>query len=450
MSRSAGWAYFERRASVACPRRKHMTAGPRRAVRSVIGGSLGNLVEWYDWYIYSAFSLYFAKSFFPEGDATAQLLSASIVFAIGFLMRPLGGWLLGVLADRYGRKSALTWSIALMCAGSLIITCTPTYASIGIAAPLLLVVARMAQGLSLGGEFGTAATYLTEIAPPDRRGFWSSFQYVTLIAGQLLALTLLVLLQFVFLTEAQLEAWGWRIAFATGAILAVSVFWLRRGIDETPDFLEESGAARRKGGLVTLIREQPRQVALVFGLSIGSNVSFYAFTTYMQKYLVASAGFAKGQASLICSAALIFYIVVQPVLGALSDKIGRKPLLYWTWIAGMIGTVPLFTAIGASHSMAGAFLLICAAYLIISGASATSAVVKAELFPAHVRALGVGLPYAVSQAIFGGTAESVALSFKAAGIEAAFFWYVAGCMAIALITTIFLPETRWPDRKRGR
>ncbi|MET0376191.1 MAG: MFS transporter, partial [Rhizorhabdus sp.] len=286
---------------------------PRNAVRSVVGGSLGNLVEWYDWYIYSAFALYFSKSFFPSDDPTAQLLSTSIVFAIGFLMRPLGGWLLGVLADRYGRKSALTWSITLMCAGSLIITCTPTYASIGIWAPILLTLARMAQGLSLGGEFGTAATYLVEIAPPEKRGFWSSFQYVTLIAGQLLALALLLLLQFVFLTEAQLESWGWRIAFATGAILAISVFWLRRGIDETPDFLEEGGA-KRKGGLMTLIREQPKQVALVFGLSIGSNVSFYAFTTYMQKYLVASAGFAKGQASLVCSAALLFYVVIQPML----------------------------------------------------------------------------------------------------------------------------------------
>ena len=423
-------------------------ARPRHPVRSVVGGSLGNLVEWYDWYIYSAFSLYFAKSFFPKGDATAQLLSTSIVFAIGFLMRPLGGWLLGVLADRFGRKSALTWSITLMCAGSLIITCTPTYASIGIYAPLLLVIARMAQGLSLGGEFGTAATYLTEIAPPDRRGFWSSFQYVTLIAGQLLALGLLLLLQFVFLTDAQLEAWGWRIAFATGAVLAISVFWLRRGIDETPDFIAEDNAERRKGGLVNLIREQPRQVALVFGLSIGSNVSFYAFTTYMQKYLVASAGFAKDQASLVCSAALIFYIVIQPLLGALSDRIGRKPLLYWTWIAGVFATVPLFTAIGSAPNITSAFLLICLAYLIISGSSATSAVVKAELFPPHVRALGVGLPYAVSQAIFGGTAESVALSFKAAGIESAFFWYVAGCMGIALITTLFLPETR-PNMARA-
>ena len=417
-------------------------AKTRNPVRSVIGGSLGNLVEWYDWYIYSAFSLYFAKSFFPEGDRVAQLLSTSVVFAIGFLMRPLGSWLLGVLADRYGRKQALTWSIILMCAGSLIITCAPTYATIGIWAPILLTVARMAQGLSLGGEFGTAATYLTEIAPPDKRGFWSSFQYVTLIAGQLLALGLLLLLQFVFLTDAQLEAWGWRIAFATGAILAVSVFWLRRGMDETPDFIEEQGKERPKGGLGILLREHPRRVLMVFGLAIGSNVSFYAFTTYMQKYLVASAGFAKGDASLVCSAALIFYIVIQPILGALSDKIGRKPLLYWCWIGGVLATVPLFTAIGAATTMLGAFLLICCAYLIISGSSATSAVVKAELFPPHVRALGVGVPYAASQAIFGGSVEAIALYLKKSGIESTFFWYVAACMGIALITTFFVPETR--------
>jgi MHS family alpha-ketoglutarate permease-like MFS transporter len=419
-------------------------AQARNPVRSVIGGSLGNLVEWYDWYIYSAFSLYFAKSFFPKGDPVAQLLSTSVVFAIGFLMRPLGSWLLGVLADRYGRKQALTWSITLMCAGSLIITFAPTYATIGIWAPLLLVIARMAQGLSLGGEFGTAATYLTEISPPDKRGFWSSFQYVTLIAGQLLALALLLLLQFVFLTEAQLEAWGWRIAFATGAILAVSVFWLRRGIDETPDFIEEQSKERPKGGLGTLLREHPRRVAMVFGLAIGSNVSFYAFTTYMQKYLVGSAGFAKGDASLVCSAALIFYIVIQPVLGALSDRIGRKPLLYWCWIGGGLATVPLFTAIGAATSMLSAFLLICGAYLIISGSSATSAVVKAELFPPHVRALGVGVPYAASQAIFGGSVEAIALWLKTIGMESAFFWYVAGCMGVALVTTLFVPETRWP------
>jgi MHS family alpha-ketoglutarate permease-like MFS transporter len=227
-----------------------------RALRSVIGGSMGNLVEWFDWYVYAAFSLYFANSFFPKGDLTAQLLNTSGIFALGFLMRPVGGWLLGMLADRYGRKRALTWSVTLMCFGSLMIACTPTYQTIGIAAPILLVIARMLQGLSVGGEFGAAATYLTEIAPPDRRGFWSSFQYVTLISGQLLALALLLLLQFVVLNEAQLNEWGWRIPFVVGAILAISVFWLRRGIDETPDFLAEATSERAKGGVRALLREQ--------------------------------------------------------------------------------------------------------------------------------------------------------------------------------------------------
>jgi len=365
-------------------------------------------------------------------------------------MRPLGGWLLGVLADRYGRKSALTWSITLMCLGSLLIAAAPTYASIGIFAPIILLVARLMQGLSVGGEFGTAATYLAEIAPPNRRGFYSSFQYVTLIAGQLLALGLLILLQFVFLTEAQLESWGWRLAFATGAVLAISVFWLRRHIDETPDFVAEAKTERRKGGLIVLLREQPVQVLQVFCLTIGSGVSFYAFTTYMQKYLVTSAGFAKDVASVVCSCALIFYVVIQPPLGALSDRIGRKPLLYWAWIGGIVFTVPIFTALGATQNPYTAFALLCAAYLIISGSSATSAVVKAELFPPHVRALGVGLPYAIGQATFGGTAESLALWFKHAGIESAFFWYVAGCMGVALITTFFVPETRWAGGKRQR
>ncbi|MDB5687578.1 MAG: ral substrate transporter [Rhizorhabdus sp.] len=422
---------------------------PPNALRSVIGGSLGNLVEWFDWYVYAAFSIYFAKSFFPEGDLTAQLLNTSGIFALGFLMRPVGGWLLGMLADRFGRKTALTWSVTLMCFGSLMIACVPAYATIGIAAPILLVVARMLQGLSVGGEFAASATYLTEIAPPDRRGFWSSFQYVTLISGQLLALGVLLLLQFVILDGTQLEEWGWRIPFAIGAFLAVGVFWLRRGIDETPDFIAEAGVERPKGGIRALLREQPRRVAMVLGLSIGSNVGFYAFTTYMQKYLVASAGFPKGQASLICSGALIVYVVVQPLLGALSDRIGRKPLLYWTGITGVIGTVPLFTAIGATSDPVTAFLLICAAFLIISGASATSAVVKAELFPPHIRALGVGLPYAVSQAIFGGTAEYVALWCKSAGIESAFFWYVSACMGIALITALFVPETRWQTGRKN-
>jgi MFS transporter, MHS family, alpha-ketoglutarate permease len=416
-----------------------------RRIRSIFGGSLGNLVEWYDWFVYSAFALYFAKSFFPEGDATAQLLNTSGIFALGFLMRPVGGWLLGLVADRYGRKVALTSSVSLMCLGSAIIALIPSYATIGIAAPILLTLARMLQGLSVGGEFGASATYLAEIATPEHRGFWSSFQYVTLILGQLLALGVLLLLQLVFLSEAELEAWGWRIPFAIGAVLAVVVFWIRRGIEETPDFLDEDVEALRKTGVRELLRH-PRLVLIVFLMAAGGNVAFYTFTTYMQKYLVASVGFAKSQASLIVAGALVIFMCVQPFAGALSDRIGRKPLLYWFGVMGVLCTVPLMTAIGQTRDPWVALALIAAALLIISGNTSASATVKAELFPAKVRALGIGLPYAISISIFGGTAEYVALWFKAAGHESGYFWYVTAVIAATLTVYFFIPETRWSSR----
>jgi MHS family alpha-ketoglutarate permease-like MFS transporter len=419
-----------------------------KRLRSIIGGSLGNLVEWYDWFVYSAFALYFAKSFFPEGDATAQLLNTSGVFALGFLMRPVGGWLLGLMADRYGRKTALTVSVSLMCLGSAMIAIIPGYATIGIAAPILLTLARMLQGLSVGGEFGASATYLAEIATPEHRGFWSSFQYVTLIMGQLLALGVLLLLQFVFLDEAALTTWGWRIPFAIGAVLAVVVFWIRRGIEETPDFLdelEEDVEALRKTGVRELLRH-PRLVLTVFFMAAGGNVAFYTFTTYMQKYLVASAGFAKSQASLIVAAALFVFMCAQPLAGALSDRIGRKPLLYWFGIGGVLCAAPLMGAIGNTRDPLAAFGLILVALLIITGNTAVSATVKAELFPARVRALGVGLPYAISISIFGGTAEYVALWFKAAGHESGYFWYVTAIIAATLTVYFFIPETRWSSR----
>jgi len=416
-----------------------------KRIRSIFGGSMGNLVEWYDWFVYSAFALYFASSFFPESDPTARLLNTSGIFALGFLMRPVGGWMLGWVADRYGRKVALTTSVSLMCLGSAIIALIPGYATIGIAAPILLTFARMLQGLSVGGEFGASATYLAEIATPEHRGFWATFQYVTLILGQLLALGVLLLLQLVFLSDAEIEAWGWRIPFAIGAVLAVVVFWIRRGIEETPDFLDEDIEALRKTGVRELLRH-PRTVLIVFFMAAGGNVAFYTFTTYMQKYLVASAGFAKSQASLIVAAALAVFMCAQPIAGALSDRIGRKPLLYWFGGTGVICTVPLLTAIGQTRDPVTAFALITAALLIITGNSAASATVKAELFPARIRALGVGLPYAVSISIFGGTAEYIALWFKSAGHESGYFWYVTAIIAATLTVYFFIPETRWKSR----
>ena len=411
-------------------------------LRSILGGATGNLVEWFDWYVYSAFSLYFAKAFFPGQDQTAQFLATSGIFWIGFLMRPIGGWLIGRIGDRHGRRTALAWSVGMMGGGSLLVAATPAYSTIGIAAPMLLMLARVIQGLSLGGEYGAAATYLSEIAPEGRRGLWSSFQYVTLYGGQLLALAFLLGLQASGAGEEALSGWGWRLAFVTGALLAFGVYLLRRRIEETPVFASEGAPERRAGGIAELWRNHRRSVLIAFGLAVGSNVAFYTYTTYMQKYLVVSAGFAKPVASQICALATILAILLQPALGALSDRIGRKPLLYWFAIGGIIGTFPLMTAIGQARDPVVAFALVLTALVILSGATATNAIVKAELFPPHVRVLGVGLPYAISQSIFGGSAEAVALGLKQAGHESYYFWYVTAMIGVALVATIALREKR--------
>lgn len=415
-------------------------------LRSIVSGSVGNLIEWYDWYAYAAFALYFAPAFFPEGDLTAQLLSTAAVFAVGFVVRPLGGWLLGAYADRHGRKAALVLSVLMMCAGSLIIAVTPGYASIGVAAPALLVLARLLQGLSVGGEYGTSATYLSEVATRQWRGFWSSWLYVTNICGQLLALGVLIALQQWLLTPAQLHDWGWRIPFFIGALAALGALWLRRTMVETESFAQlQARGDRRRGRLRELLRH-PRELATVAGLTMGGTLAFYTFTTYMQKFLVNTVGFAKDTATLVSAASLVGFMLLQPVVGALSDRIGRRPILIAFGIAGTLGTVPLMSRLAVAQGPWEALALILLALAVVSGYSAINAVVKAELFPVEVRALGVGLPYAVVVSVFGGTAEYVALWFKQAGNEAGFYWYVSACIACSLLVYLAMPDTRRTSR----
>jgi MFS transporter, MHS family, alpha-ketoglutarate permease len=414
----------------------HLTTAAR--IRAILIGSSGNLVEWYDFYVYAAFSLYFAKAFFPEGDQTAQLLSSAAVFAVGFLMRPVGAWLFGRMADRRGRRVALTASVLLMCLGSALIAITPTYATIGIAAPALLLFARLMQGLSLGGEYGTSATYLSEMATPEHRGFYSSFQYVTLIGGQLCAMLVLIALQKFLLTPAELDAWGWRIPFVIGACLAVVAYLMRRDMHETEAFARSD----RRDGTIAVLMQHPREVAIVVGLTLGGTIAFYTFTTYMQKFLVNTSGFSKDTATLISAAALFVYMLLQPIVGALSDRIGRRPVLIAFGVLGTLCTVPLLNALAATRDPLTAFLLVMTGLIIVSGYTAINAVVKAELFPTHVRALGVGLPYAVTVALFGGTAEYVGLWLKSQGHETWFYGYIAASIAVSLAVYVLMPETR--------
>ena len=411
-------------------------------IKSIFSGSVGNLVEWYDWYVYAAFSLYFAKAFFPQGDMTAQLLNTAAIFAVGFLMRPIGGWLMGIYADRKGRKAALLASVLLMCFGSLIIALTPSYETIGVAAPVLLVIARLLQGLSVGGEYGTSATYLSEMATKERRGFFSSFQYVTLISGQLIALAVLIILQQT-LTVEQLETWGWRVPFVIGALCAVVAMYLRRGMEETDSFKKTE--APKENIMRTLLRH-PKELLTVVGLTMGGTLAFYTYTTYMQKYLVNTVGMSKNDSTMISAATLFLFMLLQPMVGALSDKVGRRPILIAFGVLGTLFTYPILTTLHTVQTWWGAFFLIMAALIIVSGYTSINAVVKAELFPTEIRALGVGLPYALTVSVFGGTAEYVALWFKSVGMESGFYWYVTGCIACSLLVYVTMKDTRTHSR----
>jgi MHS family alpha-ketoglutarate permease-like MFS transporter len=329
-----------------------------------------------------------------------------------------------------------------MCFGSLLIAITPTYAAIGIAAPILLGFARIVQGLSLGGEYGASATYLSEVAGEKHRGFYSSFQYVTLIGGQLCAILVLLLLQQVFLTPVQLKAWGWRIPFLVGAVLALTALAMRRNLLETDEFIAaQESKARRQASLRELLK-YPREVLLVIGLTMGGTTAFYTYTTYMQKYLKLSVGLTDMQTTIVTGASLIFALILQPTYGALSDKIGRKPLLIWFGVTGTLLTIPLLDALQSTHSSVTAFLLIAGAWLIVAGYTSINAVVKAELFPTHIRAMGVGLPYAISVSIFGGTAESIALWFKSIGHERWFYYYLTGVIALSLLVYVAMRDTK--------
>jgi MFS transporter, MHS family, alpha-ketoglutarate permease len=415
--------------------------GPHTPWRAVIGGSVGNLVEWYDWFVYSSFAIYFAASFFPEGDTTAQLLNTAAIFAVGFFMRPVGGWLLGRYADRRGRKAALTLTVTLMSLSALLIAVAPVHDSVGYLGAGVLVLARLLQGLSVGGEYAASATYLTEATPPGRRGFASSFQYLSMTAGQLVGLGLQLLLQNTMSEEA-LHSYGWRIPFLVGALGAAVVFYLRRSLLETEAYDEEEREDTGRRGTIRALLGHKREFLLVIALTMGGTVAYYTYTTYLTKYLANTAGLPKQTATLVSFTALFVFMLLQPLAGALSDRVGRRPLLITFGFGSMLGTVPLMSALSQVRGYGTALLLTLTGLVLITGYTSINAVVKAELFPTHVRALGVALPYAIANAMFGGTAEYVALWFKSSGVEAGYYWYVSGCAAVSLVVYLSMRETR--------
>jgi len=461
-----------------------------RRIKAILGGSAGNLVEWYDWFAYSAFTLYFAPHFFPKGDLTAQLLQAAAIFAVGFLARPLGAWAMGYYADRFGRRAALVGCVALMSVGSFAIAMIPSYATIGVLAPAALMLARLLQGLSVGGEYGASATYMSEMAGKTRRGFWSSFQYVTLSGGQLLATVVLLVLQHT-LDKAQLQDWGWRIPFAIGGVLAIVVFFIQANLDESSSFEAVKADDRMRldpqhmrivlsllavavalcAGLIwrygwfaamtpavailvawqlslaiPLLKHHRWETLMVAGLTAAGSLAFYAYTTYMPKFLVNTAHFTKDAATTVSAGSLLAYMIFQPIMGHLSDRLGRKTTLILAFGSGTVLTYPILSSLAHAQSVTTAFLLATSLCLIHSGYSSVSAVVKSELFPTAIRAMGVALPYAIANTVFGGTAEYVALWFKTEKLESGFYVYVSAVMFVALLIALRIRNTNLLSR----
>ncbi|SDS99828.1 MFS transporter [Microlunatus soli] len=405
-----------------------------RGPRQIIAASIGNLAEWYDWYVYSFLTAYFAPQIFPGHDRLAQTLSSFAVFAVGFFLRPIGGLVVGALADRWGRRNTLTLTILAMGAASLIIAVVPTYSSIGIGAPIILVFARLVSGLSIGGEFAANTTFLVESAPEGRRGFYSSFQYVSTTIGQLIASGLSAILVGT-LSDDAMNSWGWRIGFVVGGLIALVGLWIRRSAVET-----HAPSAERRPGLFEAIVRYPKQSLMIIGVTVAGTISYYTWTTYLPNYAEQNK-FDPGKALIISTISLAFFTLLQPVAGALSDRIGRKPLLIIFSGAFALGIVPALALIRSGPSFAGYLAISLLGMILLSGFTSISAAVNAEIIPGHVRAAGIGFPYSLTVALFGGTAPVIGTAMAKAGHAGLFGWWVAVLCVVSLVVYLIMPET---------
>ncbi|MGV9758205.1 MFS transporter [Streptomyces tricolor] len=416
----------------------------KQSMKQLVAASVGNAVEWYDWYAYTFLATYIAAAVFPEGtgDSLVPLLSTFAVFAVGFFMRPVGGLLMGAVADRHGRRAALTVTILLMGGSSLLVGLTPTYASVGLLAPVVLVAARLLQGLSVGGEFAASTTFLVESAGPGRRGLFSSFQYVSTTAGQLAASGVTTVLVDT-LAEPSMDGWGWRVPFWLGGVFSLVGFWIRRGAEET-----RSAAQRQapRPGLFDALRRHPRQSLLIAGITAGGTLAYYTWTSYLPTYAELNAGVAKSDALLASTLSLAFFALLQPLGGLLSDRVGRRPLLLCFGLGFAVLCVPLLHVL--RDSFAVLLLVSCAGMVLLTGFTSVSAAVNAEVFPPRVRAAGIGFPYSLTVALFGGTAPYVGTLFKELGHSGLFPWYVAVLCLLSSLVYLRLPETAHRELER--
>ncbi|MER6689499.1 MFS transporter [Streptomyces minutiscleroticus] len=414
-----------------------MTPAQRKAV---VAGTIGNTVEWVDWALYSIFAKIISEVFFPKGDGAAALLSTLAVFAVGFVMRPVGAAVLGAYADRKGRKKGLTLTIGLMAGAGFLIAFTPGYDTIGIAAPLILLVARLVQGFSAGGEFGSSSAFLVESAAPGRRAFAGSWQQVSVAGGVLIA-SLLGTVFTSLLGEDALHDWGWRIAFVVGGLLGLIGLWLRVSVEDTASFTEaKAGGRTPKNPLVAMFREHPAAALRVAGITIAGTLTYYIWVNYLPTYANLTTGIPLEKALLSQTLCLIVFVVLLPFAGLLSDRLGRKPTLAGFALGFVVLAWPMLHFL--NDSFAVLFLVQLVGMLLVLGYSANCAVIMAEQFPPEVRATGIALPYALAVALFGGTAPYVTTWMSENGHADKLWLYVCGAALISLVVYLTMPETK--------
>ncbi|AVS38490.1 MFS transporter [Campylobacter coli] len=408
-----------------------------KKIRSIVAASSGNLVEWFDFYIYAFTATYFAHTFSTSDNPIVQQINAFGVFAAGFFMRPIGSWLFGSLADKVGRKKSMVVSVILMALGSFMIAALPSKDVVGDFAIILLLLARLIQGLSVGGEYGIAATYLSELATEGKRGFYSSFQYVTLIGGQLLAVASISIMLFFFSID-EMKDYAWRILFVVGGILALGSLLVRKVMNESATQIHKH---EDRGTLKALFTSSWKQFLMVLGITAGGSLAFYTITTYTKTFMENS-GMDKTLVNNLFLGALFILMIIQPLFGYIGDKIGHKRSLIIFCILAFVGIYPIFNLISsnAQSNTSLVFILVVLLFIILSFYTSVAGIFKAKLFPEHVRALGTGLGYAISNAIFGGSAPWVALQFKNAGMENGFFVYIAVLTLLMFIATLCLPK----------
>ncbi|MCU1540722.1 MAG: Transporter [Arthrobacter sp.] len=412
--------------------------------KAIIAGGIGNAVEWVDWAVYTTFSSIFAHHFFPKGDPLAALLATLAIFAVGFVMRPVGAAVMGAYADRHGRKKGLVLTIGLMAGATAVIGLAPTYETVGILSPIILVVARMVQGFSAGGEFGSSSAFLVESAAPRRRAFAGSWQQVSVGAGVLLASGMGAIITSTLSKEA-LDSWGWRLAFIVAALLGLVGLWLRSSVEETASFVDakartEASGEKRRNSVFTMFVKHPGSTLRVFGITIAGTLLYYMWVSYMPTYAAVATGIPLHQALLANFIAVGLFLILLPFAGILSDKIGRKPTMTAFAAGFLLFSWPAFALLNGNFWML--LLIEVIGIILLLGYSANCAVIMAEQFPAEVRATGIGLPYALAVAIFGGTAPYLTTWMNANGLGQLVWLYCAIAAAIGVVVYATMPETK--------